>query len=270
MKLHLLLIVLCLFVVSQCTSHQTSYERAVEKKLSCLLEKQKNSNLLDKKIKELPSIHFNLRKPQYIIIHQTTQKNCKSTLKIFSHPYSRVSAHYLICKDGTIIQVVEHYLRAWHAGKSKWRNIVGMNSVSLGVELANSGHEPFPKTQIKSLIELLRILEEKYKIPPTNILAHGDIAPSRKKDPNCLFPWNELAKHKLAVMPDSNLSQEAPPHFNYLKALHIIGYDIHPQDDAIRAFRRHFIGCNASTAKLLTAEELAVLKNVVSKYLNIE
>ena len=90
---------------------------------------------------------------------------------------------------------------AWHAGKSRWKNLINLNDRSIGVELVNKGHqfgyENFSKKQISKLILLCEYLIKKYKIKESNILGHSDIAPLRKKDPGEKFPWHFLLKKKI-------------------------------------------------------------------------
>ena len=92
---------------------------------------------------------------------------------------------------------------AWHAGKSSWKNYEALNSKSIGIELVNPGHQygyrNFPKKQINTLVKLLKNLKRRYNINPKNILGHSDISPNRKKDPGEKFPWQLLAKKRLAI-----------------------------------------------------------------------
>ena len=95
---------------------------------------KKQAKAFAKTIKELPAIseigkqadypvgtiNFNLRKPNYVIIHHTAQNACEQTLKTFTLSKTQVSAHYVICKDGTVHHMLNDYLRAWHGGIAKW------------------------------------------------------------------------------------------------------------------------------------------------------
>src|SRR5208283_3912019 len=106
-------------------------------------------------------------------------------------PAAKVSAHYLIDEDGTVYSLVPEEMRAWHAGLSSWRGKTDVNSRSIGIELVNPGHEfgyrPFPKAQMDALIPLARGILSHHPIPPRNVVAHSDIAPTRKEDPGELF-----------------------------------------------------------------------------------
>src|SRR3989337_2941459 len=74
--------------------------------------------------------NLNLRKPNFVIIHHTAQNSCTQTLRTFTLPRTQVSAHYVICKDGTIHHMLNDYLRAWHGGIGKWGNLTDINSSS--------------------------------------------------------------------------------------------------------------------------------------------
>jgi len=185
--------------------------------------------------------NLNLRKPNFVIIHHTAQNNCPQTLRTFTLPRTQVSAHYVICKDGTVYQMLNDYLRAWHAGVSRWGNITDINSSSIGIELDNNGFEPFTEPQIRNLCIVLDTLKKRYNIPAANFIGHADIAPTRKNDPNVSFPWKPLAERGFGYWYDDTTGVVVPPDFNHLQALRIIGYDVKDTAAAIRAFRRHFI-----------------------------
>src|SRR5882762_5201644 len=139
--------------------------------------------------------NFGMRKPNFVIIHHTAQNACDSTLRTFTLTRTQVSAHYVICKDGTIHHMLNDYLRAWHAGNSKWGNLTDVNSSSIGIELDNNGFESFTEPQINSLLTLLKKLKKENNIPTANFIGHSDIAPKRKVDPNKYFPWQLLAQN---------------------------------------------------------------------------
>ncbi|HVE61923.1 MAG TPA: N-acetylmuramoyl-L-alanine amidase, partial [Chitinophagaceae bacterium] len=138
--------------------------------------------------------NFNLRKPNIVVIHHTAQNSCEQTLKTFTTERTQVSAHYVICKDGTVHHMLNDYLRAWHGGVGKWGNINDINSSSIGIEIDNNGFETFTAPQISSLLILLDTLKKKYFIPTANFIGHADMAPGRKVDPNVNFPWKNLSE----------------------------------------------------------------------------
>ncbi len=187
------------------------------------------------------AVNFDLRKPDFIIIHHTAQNGCPATLHTFTIPQSKVSAHYVICKDGTVHHMLNDYLRAWQAGSAKWGHNTDINSCSIGIELDNNGYEPFPAIQISRLITLLDTLKGKYKIPAENIIGHGDIAPGRKVDPNVRFPWKNLADSGFGTWYGDTARLQVPDDFNEYTALRFIGYNLKDTLAAIGAFRRHWL-----------------------------
>ena len=114
-------------------------------------------------------------------------------LDINAHPYFAqlkdviVSSHFLIRRNGSIIQFVPCRKRAWHAGVSSWQGRSRCNDFSLGVELEGSDFVPFTDEQYASLTRLTRRLLRIY--PICNIMGHSDIAPQRKTDPGPFFDW---------------------------------------------------------------------------------
>jgi AmpD protein len=111
-----------------------------------------------------------------------------------AHPYFKqleglkVSAHFLIRRDGAIIQFVSCNKRAWHAGVSSWQGRAACNNFSLGIELEGSDLVAFDDKQYAALARLIRLLLRHY---PTiqHIVGHSDIAPGRKTDPGPYFDW---------------------------------------------------------------------------------
>ncbi len=187
-----------------------------------------------------PTVNFNLRKPNLVIIHHTAQDSLEQTIKTFQLTKTQVSAHYVIADDGKIVQMLNDYLRAWHGGMAKWGKNTDINSCSIGIELDNNGTEPFSEAQIKSLLILLEKLKKDYNIPIANFIGHLDIAPTRKNDPSSLFPWKKLAEKGYGYWPEEIL-ECAPENFNNELALKIIGYDTSNLSATITAFKRHYI-----------------------------
>ena len=138
---------------------------------------------------------------KFLIFHYTGMKKETEAIKKLTSLKSNVSCHYFIKIKGEILVMVPDLYTAWHAGKSRWKNLSSLNKNSIGIEISNPGHDynykKFSKKQIQSLIKLSKILIKKYKINPKNILGHSDIAPERKKDPGEKFPWKDLAKHNI-------------------------------------------------------------------------
>ena len=208
--------------------------------------------------------NFGMRKPNFVIIHHTAQNSCQQTLATFTTTKSQVSAHYVICKDGTVHHMLNDYLRAYHAGVSKWGNNSDINSSSLGIEIDNNGFEKFTDEQINSLLTLLATLKKAYNIPAANFIGHSDIAPTRKVDPNIYFPWKIVAQKGFGLWQDDALSVAVDSSFNHVQALRIIGYDIKDSTAAIRAFKRHFM---QDSTKKITEDDRRVLQNLYKKYM---
>ncbi len=145
----------------------------------------------------------NAKHIQFIIIHYTGMQSARVSINRLKNSKAKVSCHYLIDRNGGIFKIVKENKVAWHAGKSRWKNLQNLNQYSLGIELQNKGHsigyQNFPKNQIKALTNLMKILMKKYKIKKQNVLGHSDVAPLRKMDPGERFPWKLLAKKSLAI-----------------------------------------------------------------------
>jgi len=207
--------------------------------------------------------NFNLRKPNFVILHHTAQNSCDQTLATFTTVKSQVSAHYLICKDGTVHHMLNDYLRAWQAGVSKWGNATDINSLSIGIEIDNNGFEPFTDPQINSLLQLLDQLKKAYNIPAANFIGHADIAPGRKVDPNRYFPWQKLAENGFGFWYDTT-GVEVPVNFDAMQALRIVGYDIAKPEAAIQSFKLHFV--QADSTKTINDEDKKILFELEKKY----
>ena len=136
------------------------------------------------------------RRPDMLTLHYTGMPDEAQALQWLCNPVSEVSAHYVVFENGHVAQLVPEARRAWHAGKSSWAGETDINSRSIGIEIANPGHDgglpPFGETQIKNVIRLCRDIVERWSIPPDRVLAHSDVAPGRKMDPGERFPWERL------------------------------------------------------------------------------
>lgn len=209
------------------------------------------------------TVNVGIRRANFVIIHHTAQDSVAQTLMTFTTPRTQVSAHYVVGRDGKVYQMVNDYLRAQHAGESRWGNSSDINSSSIGIELDNNGNEPYSDQQIQSLCAILATLKKRYNIPTANFIGHADIAPTRKPDPNN-FPWKVLAEKGFGLWYDEIL--ETPPvAFDPVIALRIIGYDVRNIDAAVVAFKRHFIQTDITPT--LTEWDKSVLFNLYRKYL---
>lgn len=208
--------------------------------------------------------NFNLRKPNFVIIHHTAQDSTAQTLRTFTLPRTQVSAHYVIGKDGKVFHMLNDYMRAWHGGAARWGGVTDINSISIGIELDNNGFEPFTEPQVESLLHVLSFLKKQYNIPASNFIGHGDIAPTRKDDPNPLFPWQRLAQRGFGYWYDDTTNVVIPETFNSLQALRIIGYDVRDTSAAIQAFHRHWEG---DSLRVLSDADKKVLLMVEKKFM---
>jgi N-acetylmuramoyl-L-alanine amidase len=207
--------------------------------------------------------NMSMRRPNFVIIHHTAQNSCAETIHTFTTPRTQVSAHYVICKDGTVYHMLNDLLRAHHAGVSKWGNTTDLNSVSIGIELDNNGFESFPDAQIGSLLLLLSRLKNTFRIPASNFIGHADVAPGRKVDPNSNFPWEDLARNGFGYWYDT-LGIKVPGNFNTMQALRIIGYDIKNEQNAIQSFKIHFEPRDST--KIITESDKKILFDLMQKY----
>ena len=131
-----------------------------------------------------------------LLLHYTGMKSGQAALERLCDRESKVSSHYMVFENGRIVQMVPEALRAQHAGVSLWTGDDDINSRSVGIEIENPGHDlgypDFSKRQIDAVIELCRDIVTRLKIRPEFVLAHSDVAPTRKQDPGEKFPWERL------------------------------------------------------------------------------
>lgn len=214
-----------------------------------------------------PSSNFNRRYSaiDMIILHYTGMKTAQESLDKLCNPTSNVSAHYLIFENGDIYNLVEEEFRAWHAGISSWQGRDDVNSRSIGIEIANPGHEfdyiPFKEEQIRSVITLCQDIMERYQIKPQNVLAHSDVAPMRKKDPGEFFPWKKLANNGIGLWTDDFMM----PKKSVQEMLSEIGYDTTDELSALTAFQRHFYPESLLDQADRTIERLAAVWTLYSQ-----
>lgn len=201
------------------------------------------------------------RQASLIVLHATEQGSVQQSLHTLRtrNAGGRVSAHYLIGRDGEIYQLVSEDRRAWHAGAGSWGTLTNINSSSIGIELDNNGTDPFPAVQIESLIRLLADICERQRIRPSHVIAHADLAPARKVDPGPLFPWQQLAAAGFGAWPSS--SAPPPAGFDALSALRLLGYPMADPAAAIRAFHLRFRG-RADLPAQLDAQDATILHSL--------
>lgn len=146
-----------------------------------------------------PSPHWGSRRSPIsaVVIHHTGKPTdpLEGVVEWFQNPMSRVSAHYVVGRDGGIAQCVPEERVAWHAGRSSMEGEPDVNRFAVGIELCGDGNlAPYPQAQIDALVGLLRGIRDRWGVRVERIVGHQDICvpPGRKVDPGKLFPWEEV------------------------------------------------------------------------------
>lgn len=126
-----------------------------------------------------------------VVLHDTGSHSATSTLAWFEDPGSRVSAHYVIDRDGTTYRCVPEAERAWHAGASVLHGQGNVNDYSLGIEIVDMTDDPYPPAQVEATVELVSDLCQRYRIPLHAIVGHEHICVplGRKSDPGPDVDW---------------------------------------------------------------------------------
>ncbi len=177
--------------------------------------------------------------PGLIVLHYTAMPTASAARARLCDASAEVSAHYLIDEAGGVDALVPEELRAWHAGAGAWGAVTDVNSHSIGIELANDAQSPFPLRQMRALVGLLADLRHRWSIPVERVIAHSDMAPSRKTDPGARFDWRGLALAGQSVWPKG--TGDAAPDLNgFADAAHVFGYAALPHDVLLAAFRLRF------------------------------
>lgn len=173
--------------------------------------------------------------PRYLIIHATGGRSFQKSVNYLCKKSSKVSAHFVIGRGGEVAQLVDADRKAWHAGRSSWNGLKGLNSHSLGLELDNSGkltlqedgvyktwfkttvleenvvcidgeyYHKYTDTQLETLYEVSKVLIEEYELE--DVLGHFEIAPKRKVDPYVSFNMKAFRK-KLFLNPEDYYDEE--------------------------------------------------------------
>ncbi|MEW5421270.1 N-acetylmuramoyl-L-alanine amidase [Amorphus sp. 3PC139-8] len=219
--------------------------------------------------------------PSLIVLHYTGMASADEALAWLRDPRSKVSAHYFVFEDGRLVQSVDETERAWHAGLSGWHQIRDVNAASIGVEIANPGHDhgyqEFPEPQIAATIGLVKRIMARWQIAPEGVVAHSDVAPGRKIDPGEKFPWERFAAAEIGryVSPSPIMDGSAlvvgdvgQPVARLQRSLASLGYPIEETasydtytETVVAAFQRHYrperIDGRADRSTLATLERLA-------------
>ncbi|MDO6728727.1 N-acetylmuramoyl-L-alanine amidase [Marinovum sp. 2_MG-2023] len=144
-----------------------------------------------------------------VVLHYTAMTTTVAARDWLCNPVAEVSAHYLISTTGELIQMVGEDQRAWHAGAGSWGGVTDVNSRSIGIEITNSGTQPYSEPQMACLEALLPRIMARWDIAPQRVIGHSDMAPGRKIDPGRRFDWRRLARMGLSIWPETGLADVA-------------------------------------------------------------
>ncbi len=204
-------------------------------------------------LKKPKSLHYEERPagkvPYIILLHYTGMPTLEEAKERLTDPKSKVSAHYLVGDIGMVYDLVPENKRAWHAGVAYWKRESDINSVSIGIEIVNPGHEfgyrAFPDEQMYAVSCLCQEIQSRHEI--RYVLGHSDVAPERKTDPGELFNWEYLSRKGVGVWPfvteeDREKAQViARSDFEAKKLFDLFGYNpMAAHMDVITAFQRHY------------------------------
>ena len=173
-------------------------------------------------------------RPTLVVIHHTGMTSCAAARARLCDPAAEVSAHWLVSETGAAEALVPEAMRAWHAGAGSWRGQEDINSRSIGIELANTGSQPYPEPQMAALEALLAGIRDRWGIGAAGVIGHSDMAPGRKADPGARFDWRRLARAGLAVWP------EPGPPGDFRADLAAFGYPAAEPAVLLAAFRLRF------------------------------
>lgn len=185
-----------------------------------------------------------------IVLHFTGMPDLGAALERLCDPEAEVSCHYLVARSGEVVAMVPEDRRAWHAGEGSWGGVEDINSRSIGIEIDNSGQEPFDPRAMSSLVPLLKDILARHDLPPEAVIGHQDMAPGRKDDPGPLFDWRGLADAGVSVWPE--VPHAAPlagapadrSHWRqFCEVAEVFGYPTEVSGEALHtAFRARFRG----------------------------
>ena len=200
------------------------------------------------------------RRPDMLILHYTGMPDAGEALQWLCNPASQVSCHYFVFENGHVLQLVPEARRAWHAGLSAWAGEQDINAASIGVEIANPGHDgglpAFTEPQLAATLSLCRDIIARLGIPTGRVLAHSDVAPGRKRDPGENFPWRRFAEAGVGlwvepapIRPGHGFAMDAegPPVSALQSMFGLFGYELPVTgvydartEAVVAAFQRHW------------------------------
>jgi N-acetylmuramoyl-L-alanine amidase len=212
-------------------------------------------------IRDHPSPNHDARpdgRVDMLILHYTGMKTAREAVDRLCDPEAKVSSHYVVDEDGSVLRLVPEDRRAWHAGVSYWRGHTVLNGRSIGIEIVNPGHEwgyrDFPVLQMAAVCDLCLGILSRHPIPARNIVGHSDVAPDRKEDPGEKFRWDDLARNGVGLWPvevpdvgSGGIVRDVAALRSVRGALAHIGYQVAPEgaldpalSTVLRAFQRHW------------------------------
>ena len=224
-----------------------------------------------------------------LLLHYTGMSSGAAAQERLCDPEAKVSSHYIVHEDGLIIQLVDESRRARHAGVSSWHGLTDINSLSVGIEIVNGGHDyhcpPFPDPQIDAVIRLCRDIQSRWPIPQSRVLGHSDVAPDRKRDPGERFPWDRLyregiglwvAPEPIGAGPELKSGDSGDAVSGLQEQLSDYGYGIPATGifcelthDVVMAFQRHFrplrVDGAADVSTLATLHRLLLARDNVGR-----
>lgn len=180
-----------------------------------------------------------------IVLHYTGNADAAACIDRFCAKGGGSAPHYVVAADGGVTRLVDEWRRAWHAGAGHWRDVTDIDSAAIGINLVHPGHAaipaPYPRAQIEATCALIDDVKRRFGITRGNIVGHSDVAPARSRSPGELFPWDALARLRLALpRPTKGLMDPHWSEAGFLLALERFGYDVSNPMAAIMAFQRRF------------------------------
>ena len=175
------------------------------------------------------------------MLHYTALPDAAASRARLCDPVHEVSSHWLVDLDGSAQALVDESRRAWHAGVGSWGGITDVNSASIGIELQNIGHAPFPEPQMAGLERLLAAIFARWSLGPQAVIGHSDLAPTRKADPGPHFDWRRLARGGLSVWPEMGMGHPSADLADaFQTSAHAFGYPKADLATLLHAFRLRF------------------------------
>ncbi len=196
-------------------------------------------------MKKIMSAHFGERDAEIdMLVLHCVAFDAAEALRLFDE--LKVSSHYILAEDGSLIQCVDESKCAWHAGAGFWRGSEkSVNARSIGIEIVSPslGQAPYAEAQIAKLIPFCQKIIRKYHILPYNVVGHSDVAPLRKCDPGPAFPWKQLAKEGIGLWYQPRYADKVVSN-DIAELLAGIGYDTRSPEAvsaSAYAFCRHYL-----------------------------